>query len=145
MKDIGTQIRTVSSLVPVLKTADTDCTGVDLQGYESAEVVFFIGARGDTWDASNHIQLEIEESSDNSTYTDVADASLTDTVTGTNTGTVAKLDAAGDGSQIYRTSYIGGSRYIRPVLNFTGTHSTGTVIGALVILGNARSAPTANP
>ena len=43
-------------------------------------------------------------------------------------------DSTGTVTQV---GYIGGKRYIRGVIAKTGTHSTGTPIGLLVVKGNA--------
>ena len=115
--------------------------GVDLQGYEGALIVAEVGAEGDTLGASDHIQLELEESEDDSTYADVADADVIGTVTGTNTGTIAKIDAAAEAPAVHFASYIGAKRYLRVVDNRTGTHTNGTPTSATIVRGHARHQP----
>lgn len=128
IKDISEILGSIDSIAPAVITTDTDGDGVDLQGYDGALIVAHIGISGDTLGASLHTQIEIEESEDDSTYDDVADADLTDTVTGDNTGTICKIDAAAEDPAVHVSSYLGTKRYIRAVDNITGTHTNGTPI-----------------
>jgi len=94
-----------------------------------------VGASGETLSGSVKIELEIEESDDDSTFDDAEDADLSSSVSGTNAGTFAVID---DGAEdaVYTTSYKGDNtkkRYVRPVINVTGTHTNGTPIGILAV------------
>ena len=142
MKDLSNNIVPVVSLAAATRTAAANGTGVDLQGYESATVLVDVGAEGDTLSSSVYFEVSLEESDDDSTYTDVAQASIVD-------GTIAaggiflKLDGTTGGNPdsaggIFRVGYVGNSRYIRVVLAKTGTHSNGTPLGAMVVKGHAR-------
>jgi hypothetical protein len=142
MKDLSNNIVPVVSLAAATRTAAANGTGVDLQGYESATVLVDVGAEGDTLSGSVYFEVSLEESDDDSTYTDVAQASIVD-------GTIAaggiflKLDGTANGNPdstggIFRVGYVGNSRYIRVVLAKTGTHSNGTPLGAMVVKGHAR-------
>lgn len=141
MRDVKNLSKPMSSLAAANRTADANGTGIDLTGFEGALVIGDVGAEGDTLDASNDINLEVEESADDSTYTDVADADLVGSVTGANTGTFAHVDAIGEAPGIFFASYIGSKRYIRVVDNRTGTHSTGTPTSAVVVGMLPRLAP----
>ena len=84
----------------------------------------------------------MEESDDDSTYTDVAQASIVDGTIASG-GIFLKLDGTANGNPdstggIFRVGYVGNSRYIRVVLAKTGTHSNGTPLGAMVVRGSAR-------
>lgn len=129
------------SLAPASRTADTNGTGVDLRGFDSATVCFSVGASGITLSGTDKIELEVEESDNNSTWTDVDNTDLTLYETGTNAGTVKALDATTDVNQVYISGYKGTKRYIRPVLNYSGTHGSGTLIGAVVTKGHAQTKP----
>lgn len=142
MRDLHNILDPDMSVETATITADTNGTGIDLQGFEGAEVVAFVGQSGDTLSSSVKIELEVEESDDNSTYSDVADADLLGSVDGTNDGTYAVIDAATEDETVYRVGYIGSKRYIRAVVNVTGTHTNGTPIGIGVIKGFARHQPT---
>lgn len=142
MYDLSNSISPAVSLAAAVRTAAANGTGVDLQGYESATVLVDVGAEGDTLSSSVYFEVSLEESDDNSTFTDVAQAGIVD-------GTIAaggiflKLDGTAGGDPdtaggIFRVGYVGGKRYIRVVLAKTGSHSNGTPIGAMVIKGHAR-------
>lgn len=134
-KDLTLSAVPVQALAPASRTADVDGTGIDLQGFESALVVFDCGAEGVTLSGTDKIALELEESDDDITYTDVAAA---DMVGEEAAGVVKTLDANAEAPGVYSVSYIGEKRYIRPVLNFSGTHGAGTVIGCVVVKGHRR-------
>lgn len=139
--DLANNTAVALSYKPTVTTAAANGTGVDLQGYKSATLVAFIGAEGDTLSGSVYFEISLEHSDDNSTYTDVTQSDITN-------GTIAsggiwlKLDGTSGGDPdttglVTQVGYIGGKRYIRGVIAKTGTHSTGTPIGLMVIKGNA--------
>ncbi|SVE23533.1 uncharacterized protein METZ01_LOCUS476387, partial [marine metagenome] len=74
MRDLSNNIVGVASIAPAVLASDTDGTGVDLQGYESATVLLSVGVEGITLSTTNKIEFELEESADDSTYTDVTSA-----------------------------------------------------------------------
>ena len=142
MKDLSNNISPAVSIINAVKTAAGNGTGVDLQGYESATVLVDVGAEGDTLSSSVYFELSLEESDDNSTFTDVAQAGVIDGTIDSG-GIFLKLDGTTGGDPdttggIFRIGYVGGKRYIRVVLAKTGTHSNGTPIGAMVVRGHAR-------
>ena len=142
MKDMSNTIATAVSVKNAVYTAASNGTGVDLQGYESATVLVDVGAEGDTLSSSVHFEISLEESDDDSTYTDVAQASIIDGTIASG-GIFLKLDGTAGGNPdstggIFRVGYVGNKRYIRVVIAKTGTHSTGTPIGAMVVRGSAR-------
>lgn len=125
MRDLKSKIDVVQSITPAAKTATGNGTGVDLQGFGSAMVVFHPGTITD----GTHTPT-IEESDDNSAFTAVAAADTQ--------GTLAALAS----NVIQRVGYIGTKRYIRAVVTVAGA-STGGVYGATVVRGNPALAPTA--
>lgn len=134
----------VQSVAPAVLAVDTNGTGVDLQGYEDAAFEFQIGANGITYSGTNKIEFECQESDDNSSFSAIANADLTYTETGSNVGTAKVIDANGKANNVYVTGYKGSKRYIRGVMNFSGTHGTGTAIGCTIIRGRAQRGPV-NP
>lgn len=133
----------VSQLVdPATVTSDTNSSELDLKGYDSAMLVFNVGESGDSLSGSIKIELEVEESDDNSTWTDVADADLTNVVSGTNDGTVAVIDAAAEDDSVHIVGYKGTKRYVRGVINLTGTHSNGTPMSVSGVRAHAHQKPT---
>ena len=142
MQDLSNNINPAVSIINAVKTAAANGTGVDLQGYERATVLVDVGAEGDTLSSSVHFEISLEESDDDSTYTDVAQASIIDGTIASG-GIFLKLDGTAGGNPdstggIFRVGYVGNKRYIRVVIAKTGTHSTGTPIGAMVVRGSAR-------
>src|SRR4051812_25045529 len=113
-----------SLLVPAVRNSDTNSTGLDLRDSESGALLFHIGASADTLNGTNKIELEMQESDDDTNYTAVANADVNNYVTGTNVGTAKVVLSNATASQAYLMGYKGNKRYIRGVLNFSGTHST---------------------
>ena len=98
---------------------------MDLQGFDGGVVVFAVGTITD----GTHTP-KVQESDDDSTYTDVAAADLE--------GTLAAL--ASDVNQ--RVGYKGNKRYIRDVSTVGGA-STGGVYAGVVVRGLPHRAPVA--
>tara|TARA_R110000851_G_scaffold88877_4_gene193921 strand:+ start:914 stop:1339 length:426 start_codon:yes stop_codon:yes gene_type:complete len=119
-------------------TADFNGAACDLLNHDGSLLVVNMGNSGDTLSSTVYIELEVEDSPDNSTWTDVADDLITGAVTGTNTGTFAKVDAPAEDSAIFTTAYLGRERYVRIVVNVSGTHSNGTPISTEYIRTRAR-------
>ena len=140
----GTAVSTM--LVPLIRTADAvpaDGSGLDLRDCDDAMLVFVIGANGDTYSGTDKLELEVQEADTDvdGSYTAVANADLTNYVTGTNVGTVKVLTANADCSQSYLVGYRGNKRFIRGRFNFGGTHSTGTSVALLGLRGRNRIQP----
>jgi hypothetical protein len=136
-KDWNSADNIVSSiLIPQVITGngtDTECTGVDGRGFQEVVHEVHVGNSADTLAANLNIQLELEHSDDNSTYTDCTDAQITGAVTGANTGTFALIDAPAEDSAIFSTVYRGPKRYSRVVINLTGNHATGVAMAVKAI------------
>lgn len=84
-------------------------TGVDLSGAEAALIIVDNGA------ASTAATIKVQESADNSTFTDVADTDLIG-LTGNSSGVLQTA------STVVKISYVGSQRYIR-VNTLTGASS----------------------
>ena len=126
---------------PVVVTADFNSASIDTQNFESLMLAASIGLSGDTLSGSVKIEMEVEESVDDSVWTDVANADLMQFVTGTNVGTFALIDAAAEDETVYITGYKGSKRYVRVVGNVTGTHTNGTPIGVVALRGDPHVGP----
>ena len=138
MKDLANNISAAQSLAPAVRTSDTNGTGVDLQGFESATIIVDTGAEGVTLSTSVKIDFKLEESSDDSTYTAVTSATAVTDGTVDSNGVFLTLDDNAETPQIASIGYVGGARYSRVVADFTGSHSTGTPVAASVIKGSPR-------
>lgn len=138
-KDLHNSIEVTQSLAPAVRTADVDGTGVDVSNAESVEIIYNVGAEGVTLSTTDKIALELEESDSLSTgYTDVAAA---DMIGEESAGVVKTLDDNAEAPAVYRVGYIGTKKYVRPVLNYSGTHGTGTPISVSVVASHLREAP----
>lgn len=124
-RDLKNNVDQAQSLAPAARNASVNGSGVDLQGYQSAMVIFNVGTVTD----GTHTP-KIQESDDNSTFTDVAASDQQ--------GTFAALAS----STPQRVGYIGGKRYIRAVQTVAGA-TTGAVTSATVLRGDPGSAPLA--
>jgi len=106
-----------SSVVPLLRTATVNGTGIDLANTNGNQVIFYAGAITD-----GTFTPKLQESSDNSTYTDVAAADQIGALSAMTANTLQDI------------SYIGKLRYIRMVYTVTGSPATGGNVGGIVNL-----------
>lgn len=139
-RDIYSNLSVVPAIEAEVLDSDENGATIDTRGYDSLMFAVNVGESGDTLSGSVHIQLEVEESDDNSSWTDVDDSDLTNVVDGSNDGTFAKIVLNGD-QAVYLVGYMGNKRYVRLVANFTGTHTNGCPIAAEAILGHAHLLP----
>lgn len=140
MRDLHSNLKVVSVELPAVVTADTTPTAIDLAGYSSAEIIAHFGAPGDTLGATTKFEIELTHSDDNSTYAAVAAADVIGATPDAN-GVIVTVDADGEASAVYQRGYIGGKRYLKVMIEVTGTHSTGTPIGITLVKGNALQRP----
>ena len=126
---------------PVVVTADANGETVDLAEYNDVAFYVLVGESGDTLSGSVKIELEIQDSPDDSAWTAAADADIIGAVTGTNVGTFAVIDAAAEDDVVASTRYTGNERYCRCVVNVTGTHTNGTPIGAVAMKSGSNYRP----
>ena len=128
-------------LSPANRTASAQSASLDTQNYGSVTLLANIGATTDTLNGTNRVELQVQESDDNTTFTAVADSDLVKVVGGQATGTFAVLNAGGAVNQVYKTGYIGNKRYVRVALANFGTTAGGTIMDVLALGGRARNAP----
>lgn len=136
MRDLYNHLQVTQVLDPATLTADANSASVDTRGFDSLMFAAAVGESGDTLSGSVYLELEVEESDDNSTWTDVADADLHNSVSGNNTGTFGVIDAAAEDDAVYVTGYKGNKRYVRVVANLTGTHTNGIPVGVVAVQGH---------
>lgn len=128
-RDLKSNVSPASSVLPLLRTASVNGSGVDLREFDSATAIVHAGTVTD----GTHTP-KLQESADNSTFTDVATADLQGSFT-------AITSSADDGVQ--QVGYLGDLRYIRVVITATGSPSTGGTIGATIVRGHPHACPTA--
>jgi len=125
MRDIKSNVDEAQSLAPAAITSTTNGSGVDIRGYDSAMAVVHPGTRTD----GTHTP-KLQESDDNSTFTDVASSDLQ--------GTFAAIAS----NTIQRVGYVGSKRYLRVVTTVSGA-TVGAVYGATIVRGNPAGAALA--
>lgn len=140
MKDLHSSLKPVVLLPAATYSADNTPAAVDLRGFEGAEIVISVGVGGITFSGTNKVEFVLTHSSDDSTYTAVTDADMIG-VTGISSGIIKSLTAAHAAGAVYNYGYIGGKRYLKLLADFSGTHGTGTPLGANVIKGYPHNAP----
>lgn len=130
-RDATTHISRVVSLANAVYTTDQNGVGVDISDYEGANVVAVLGDSGATLSGTNFISLELEESDDDSVYTNVADADMIG-ATGGGSGQFGLVNAPTEDLGVLSVGYRGTKPYIRGVANFEGTHGVGTPLTIIV-------------
>lgn len=123
-RDIDKSLVVTQSLHPSARTASANGTGVDLAGFSAAVIVVHVGTRTD----GTHV-LKIQESDDNSSFTDVAAADQS-----------GSFPADVTSNTPIEVGYTGRKRYLRVVSTVSGT-TTGAVYGASVIKVLPRTLP----
>lgn len=113
----------VASIVPAVYTTTQNGASADLRSYNSNAIVVVTGVYGGTAPAA---KVKVQESVDNSVWTDVADSDL-EGITGNASGVTISA------SSLLTVGYIGSRRYIRVILSsVTGTTPS---IPASVVIG----------
>lgn len=127
-RDIENNVSVASSVLPLLRTASVNGTGVDLRGFDAAMASVHVGTITD----GTHTP-KLQESDDDSTYTDVVAADLE----GSFTAATSSADET-----VQTVGYKGDARYIRVVVTAAGT-TTGGTVGATIVRDCAHSLPVA--
>lgn len=135
MRDIYRNILVTQHLHPVVATTSKTSTTIDLQGYDSANVLFAVGQSGDTLSGSLYWTLKLTHSDVDSGYTDVELADLNNA-----TATVV-IDASSEDETVCGFGYKGNKRYLRAVATATGTHTNGTPMGIVALRGTPSYSP----
>lgn len=128
MKDLHSRISPVVSLIPAAIAATANGSAIDLQGFNSAEVLISTGAITSAGDFTVKLQH-----SDTTTSGDFTDTAASDRL-----GSFPESLAA---DTVYRVGYKGGKRYVRHVITKNG--GTSIIAGILVLKGHPSDAPVA--
>ena|SRR5581483_1119118 len=127
MRDLYHNLLPAVAFDPGAKTASVTGTGVDLTGFEGALAKVQFGTITD----GTHTP-KLQESSDNTTYTDVA--------AGDQLGSFSAVTSGSGGSAIQAVGYIGSKKWIRVFVTVAGT-TTGGVYGGEITKGFSRHLP----
>ena len=147
-REIGSLTNPTDHWTKTVTATETPSSGVDVRDYGAALVLATVGAITNI--ANSPVPswtLKLQESDDDSTFTDVAaaDVALADhnndgSIT---SGVFATIDAADEDDQCYSCSYIGTKRYIRVVATAADTPGA-TPISVVVARGLPHLAPAAH-
>lgn len=141
-QDLFHNLAVVQAIKPQVATATVLSDAVAIGDYEGALIVANVGASGDTLSGTVYLEIEVQESDDDSTYTAAANASIIgSTVTGHATGTIAKIDAAAEDECRVICGYKGTAKYLKINVRLTGSHTNGIPIAASVILSGNVTLP----
>jgi len=138
MKDLVHDLLPIKTITPIVGNNTTEGTGVgvDLAGFGGALMIAHVGISADTLSGSVYMTVGFQASDVvGSGYADIAAADLLGGV-----NNVVIDDPAEDDVVIAR-GYKGNQQYVRVLITFTGTHTNGTPIEALVVKGFPRHAP----
>ena len=135
MRDLYHNVAVSQPLNPVNSTATKTSSTIDLQGFNSLEVLFCLGTAGDTLSGSVYWTLKLQDSDDDSTYADVAAANLL------NGAATVVVNSMSLDETVVPFGYNGGKRYVKAVATPTGTHTNGTPIGVIALRGTASIRP----
>lgn len=112
-RGIKGKLAAVTALFNAAVTADTTSAAFDTQGLNSAG--FLVSMEAFTFTGSNKIALKMTEcDTSGGSYTDVAVADYEG-------GAIKELIVAADGGRCHAVGYLGTKRFIKLVLDITGT------------------------
>lgn len=131
MRDLYNNISVSQPVAPAVATASVTSSAIDLQGFNSAAVLFAVGGSGDTLSGSIYWTLKLTEcDASGGDYTDVVLADLH------NAAATVVIDSNSEDETVVKFGYKGNKRYLKAVATKTGTHTNGTPIGVLAVLEN---------
>jgi hypothetical protein len=119
MRAICQEFPVVRLINPKAFTSTTNGNSIDLQGVVANTINFVPG----TWTDGTHTP-KLQDSPDNSTWTDVTAANQV--------GTLAAITSSGS-AVVQQVSYIGPQRYVRPVVTVSGA-TTGLLMSVEAVV-----------
>jgi len=132
-------VKVVQTLVPINGNTTAEGTGVavDRQGFGDALMVAECGISGDTLAVGLKWTIAFQEC-DTTTAGEFTDIAAADMEGEANDHVI---DAAAEDPTTVLRVYHGAKRYLRIVFEQTGTHTNGTPISAVIVLGNPNKIP----
>lgn len=135
MRDLYHNIKVTQALNPVVATNTKTSSTIDLKGFDSAVIAIAVGQSGDTLSGSVYWTLAILHSDDDSSYSAVAAADLS------NGANSLVVNSSALDETIYNFGYTGAKRYLRATATPTGTHTNGTPMGIVALRGTPSYMP----
>ena len=141
-KDLFNNIKTAMMATPAVQTTTLTSAAVSTAGYQSAVVLFDVGNSADTLSGSVYWTLSLTECATLAgSYTAVAAANVIVDGGTLDTTSTYVIDAPLEDTIVVKFGYRGSLGFIKGVATATGTHSTGTPIGIISVLGDAHILP----
>jgi len=138
MKDLHNNIDIVSVLDPVVVDKTATYTDIDLAGFNSAELMIWLGTdAGSGLSDSNKLTFTLYDSNDGETYAVVETADMLGVTP--SSGVILTVDSTDEDNTLYHFGYVGGKRYLQLVVTETGIVSCPMAIG--VVKGHPLDAP----
>jgi hypothetical protein len=135
MRDMYHNVLVSQHLSPIVATSAKTSTSIDLQGYNSINVIFNIGLAGDTLSGTVYWTIKLQHSDDDTTYSDLSLSDLNSPYL-----TIA-IDSSAKDRNCYSFGYQGAKRYLKALATPTGTHTNGTPIGVVAMRSAAAYMP----
>jgi hypothetical protein len=135
MRDLYHNVLVTQHFNPAVSSVTRTSTAIDLQGFNSANVVFCIGQSADTLSGAVYWTLKLQHSDDDSLYNDVTLADLN------NSALTVVINSSALDRTAYGFGYIGNKRYLKAIATPTGTHTNGTPIGMIAMRNAAAYSP----
>src|SRR4030042_1376970 len=142
IQDLFYRVHLTVLTVPATKTATVTSATLDLQNYEGSSFYVSYTTTTDTLSPTLRWVCKLQESDDNSTWTDVAVGDIVDG-TSSPTNLFGYVNSNTEINAVYGIGYIGSKRYVRVVCTLTGSASYGLGIGIFALRGFYRFPPTA--
>lgn len=127
-------MKILTSLLPAVRAADANGATISRMGWGVVTHLISVGTQGIQWNGTNYVQLKLQESSNGAAWSVPAQSEVSVPID--QNGVFAVLDDDTDDEQVYRIDYTGDQRYVRIVVDFVGTHATGTAFSAVAVLWN---------
>ena len=129
------------TMVPIVCNDDTEGAGVGVDRRSFGDVLLIAqqGISGDTLSGSVYWTIKFQECDDNATWTNIADADLENGVN------LWIINAAAEDPTTIIRGYKGTKRYVRIYWDATGTHTNGTPVAGIVLLGGPNYIPVTQP
>ena len=131
MKDLASMLAQAVDIPTLLRNANAvvNGAGADLAGFNGASVQFTVGAWTD-----GSLACKIQDSPDNSVWTDVVASQTIGGAAGANLQTIAAANT------VKEIGYMGSKRYLRGVITQSGA-TTGATYGSNLQLGYGTKPP----
>lgn len=145
--DLIHNIKFSQVLDPAVINSDTDGSQIDVQGFRQNVFYFVVGNSADTLNGTNTITLRLYESDTSGAahtdpgYAEVDDADVIVDPDKDSGAYPVVIDGASEDSRGFAIEYKGAKRYLIAVVDFDGTHATGTPIGIVALQGSPSDAP----